>query len=159
MRRPSPPGSRHETPHAYEAVTELPPSDVRTITSGGADARIQDIGDAVRFHDYERALVLAHAVLRERPADVIALACIDECGGALEALHVFSSASLQRVPVSAITGPALYGLKLDHRAGFILSLVDGVSTVALILDMCPMPRPQALQVVFGLIKDGVLAFK
>jgi hypothetical protein len=154
------------TPREQDAVTLLPSSDVRKTMSGGPDSApesgeplLHELSDAVRFHDYDRALALAHALLKKRPDDVIALACIEECLEALEALHIFSSASLQRVPSAAIGGPALHALKLDHRAGFILSLVDGISPVSLILDMCPMPRPEALRVIFGLTKDGVLVLR
>ena len=156
---PSSPEARCDTPRETEAITQLPPSDVHpALKPRDADARIGEIDEAVRTHDYDRALLLAYSILKDRPADVVAIACINECGVALEELHEFSTASLQRVPSTAIGGTDLYSLKLDHRAGFILSLVDGVSTVALVLDMCPMPRPQALGVIFGLIKDGVLVF-
>jgi hypothetical protein len=123
------------------------------------DARVQELAAHLARRRYDDALRIAHAILRDRPEDMVALASIDQCRASLEALHAFSSSALMRTPVLAMGGSALQGLPLDHRAGFIISLVDGHSTVSLILDMCPMNRPEALAVIFGLVEDRVLALK
>jgi len=48
---------------------------------------------------------------------------------------------------------------LDHQAGFLLSRIDGVSTLDALLDVCAMPRPEALQLVAKLVRDGVLRLR
>ena len=124
-----------------------------------ADPRVNELAERLRRREYDDALRVAHAILRDRPDDMVALSSIDECRASLEALHAFSTSALMRTPSLAIGGPALHALPLDHRAGFILSLVDGYSTVSLILDMCPMSRPETLAVIFALVEDRVLVLK
>lgn len=150
------------TPRARQAVTEVPPAAALRLEreqASSEDDRLRSLKELVRFHEYDEALALARAVLKERPGDRAALACIDECLSALEALHIFSSTSVQKVPFAVISGTPLHALRLNHHAGFVLSLVDGFSPVSLILDICPMPRPDALRVIFGLLKDGILVFR
>jgi DNA-binding IclR family transcriptional regulator len=48
---------------------------------------------------------------------------------------------------------------MDHRAGFVLSLVDGVSAVEAILDVCGMPRAEALRILHELIDIGAIALR
>jgi hypothetical protein len=47
-------------------------------------------------------------------------------------------------------------LALDHRSGFLLSLIDGKATVEEVLDMCAMPEPQALAILHELLRRGVV---
>lgn len=123
------------------------------------DVRVQDLTDKLHRRQYDDALRVAHAILRDRPDDMVALSSIEECRSSLEALHAFSTSALMRTPSLLVGGPALQTLPLDHRAGFIISLVDGHSTVSLIMDMCPMPRPETLAVIFALVEDNVLALR
>jgi len=48
---------------------------------------------------------------------------------------------------------------MDHRAGFVLSLVDGVSGVEAILDVCGMPRAEGLRILQELIDIGAIALR
>ena len=150
-------------PSASERPTGVPAFDVPKLCAlgavHGADPRVEDLADKLRRRQYDDALRVAHAILRDRPDDMVALSSIDECRTSLELLHAFSTSALMRTPSLAVDGPALHMLPLDHRAGFILSLVDGHSTVSLILDMCPMSSPETLAVLFALVQDRVLVLR
>ena len=50
-------------------------------------------------------------------------------------------------------------LPIDHRAGFLLTLVDGMQTLEEILDVCAMPADEALELIEKLREMGVLAFE
>jgi hypothetical protein len=50
-------------------------------------------------------------------------------------------------------------LALDHREGFLLSLIDGASTVDQILDVCGMPSIEATRILCRLAAEGVVAFQ
>src|SRR5438445_7995672 len=50
-----------------------------------------------------------------------------------------------RVPRLAVPLEDLAVLPLDHREGFLLSLIDGTSTIESILDVCAMPFDEAVQ--------------
>jgi hypothetical protein len=125
----------------------------------GTDPRVGELSEHLLRRRYDDVLRIAHAILRDRPDDMVALSSIDQCRTSLEALHAFSTSALMQTPTLVIGGPALQSLPLDHRAGFIISLVDGHSPVSLILDMCPMNRPEALSVIFALVEDHVLILK
>ncbi len=61
------------------------------------------------------------------------------------------------VPRLAVSSSMLRSLPLDHRAGFLVWLVDGTSTVEAILDACPMTPEHALAVLGVLAAHGVIA--
>ncbi len=50
-------------------------------------------------------------------------------------------------------------LALDHREGFLLSLVDGASTVDEILDVCGMAPLEATRILCRLAAEGVVSFQ
>jgi hypothetical protein len=61
-----------------------------------------------------------------------------------------------RVPRLALRPRDLALLPLDHREGFLLSMVDGVTSIETILDVCAMPTEEALEILESLVKRGVL---
>ncbi|MFO0678487.1 MAG: hypothetical protein U0169_18260 [Polyangiaceae bacterium] len=48
---------------------------------------------------------------------------------------------------------------LDHRAGFLLSMIDGMSDLETILDMSGMGEMDALKILYELVQQRVIAFK
>jgi hypothetical protein len=48
--------------------------------------------------------------------------------------------------------------KLDHKAGFLVSLLDGVSTVEMITDVAGMPRDEALAALQALYLRRLIRF-
>jgi hypothetical protein len=65
--------------------------------------------------------------------------------------------SLNKVARVALPSDQIRWLSLDHRAGFLLSLVDGHSSVEEILDISGMPRLDALRILYGLLDQRVIA--
>lgn len=64
---------------------------------------------------------------------------------------------LDRIPRLAVTHSQLLKLPLDHRAGFLVSFVDGSFTIEMILDVCPLPRERTLAILGELQHQGVIA--
>ena len=64
--------------------------------------------------------------------------------------------SLAAVPRHAIAPDQLMKLRLDHHAGFMLALVDGVLDFETIVDVCGMKKAEALRVLSFLIRKGVI---
>jgi hypothetical protein len=62
-----------------------------------------------------------------------------------------------RVPRLAVSARELALLPLDHVEGFLVSRVDGKSTIETILDVCAMPADEALGILESLAERGVLA--
>jgi hypothetical protein len=62
-------------------------------------------------------------------------------------------------PVISMSPERLLRLPLDHRAGFLLSLMDGTMDLATVVEVSAMPRNDALRVVRDLFESGVVAFR
>ncbi len=63
---------------------------------------------------------------------------------------------LKRIPKLLVTPDAVPGLGLDHHAGFLLALVDSVLSYDTILDVCGMPRKDALAVLAKLVTRRIV---
>jgi hypothetical protein len=57
----------------------------------------------------------------------------------------------------AVPSDQIRWLSLDHRAGFVLSLIDGSSTVEELLDISGMNRLDALRILYTLYDQRVVA--
>jgi hypothetical protein len=60
------------------------------------------------------------------------------------------------IPLLALGARELAAMPLDHREGFLLSMIDGVSSVETILDVCAMPADEALAILESLSLRGVI---
>jgi hypothetical protein len=60
------------------------------------------------------------------------------------------------VPRVAATTQECVDQGLDHRAGFILSLLDGCSNVETVLDAAGLPEHQTLEVLCDLCARGIV---
>jgi eukaryotic-like serine/threonine-protein kinase len=61
-----------------------------------------------------------------------------------------------QIPRLAMDPAAITALALDHRAGFLLALIDGRSTLDEIFDISGMPRRETMRLVVQLLDHGVL---
>jgi hypothetical protein len=50
-------------------------------------------------------------------------------------------------------------LPLDHRAGFLLSLMDGAIDLDTMVEIAGMPRREVLRLVRDLFESGVVDFR
>jgi hypothetical protein len=66
---------------------------------------------------------------------------------------------MDRVPVVMVPREQLRWLSIDHRAGFLLSHIDGVSNLEMILDVSGMPTLDALRILCELQQQKVISFR
>jgi hypothetical protein len=66
--------------------------------------------------------------------------------------------SLDHIPRSGVASHEIGSLGLEHRLAFMLSLVDGVSTVAEVVDVCGLDELEALALLADLGEQGLVAF-
>jgi hypothetical protein len=109
--------------------------------------------------DYSGALVVAESLLEENPTHVEALEYAESCRAVLQQMYTARIGSLQRVPVVEVARDQLRWLSIDHRAGFVLSLVDGISSLEMILDVSGMPSLDALRILFELLEQRIISFR
>jgi hypothetical protein len=63
------------------------------------------------------------------------------------------------VPVVVMAIDLLKRLPLDHRAGFLLSLMDGAVDLDTMVEIAGMPRGEVLRLVRDLYESGVVDFR
>ena len=67
--------------------------------------------------------------------------------------------ALDGVPLLTVSFAELRTMALDHRGGFLISLIDGTSSVEMILDVCGMPPNEALVILKSFSEQGIIAIK
>ena len=113
--------------------------------------------DRLAMGDCAGALEIAERILARRPDDELAMAHAETCRSALMDLCLERLGSLDAVPHVALPPDRLRQLGLDHRSGFLLSLVDSRSRIEDILDMSGMPRLLALRILLTLVEQHVIS--
>jgi hypothetical protein len=69
------------------------------------------------------------------------------------------AARMGGMPVVVMPVERLKRLPLDHRAGFLLSLMDGAIDLETIVEIAGMPRNEVIGLVRDLFQAGVIAFR
>jgi hypothetical protein len=141
-----PPASMELDLRRFEA--SLPPAQ---------DPELRALTDRYAMGDYSGALVVAEGILESDPAHVEASRYAKNCRDVLMQMYAARLGPLNQVVSMAIPAEQIRWLSLDHRSGFLLSLVDGTSSVEEILDMSGMPRLDALRIMFSLFSERVVA--
>ena len=86
-------------------------------------------------------------------ADLVAAICADPAANEAWA-H-----SLVGVPYVAVEPRRLMELPLGHRAGFLLSRIDGALDVETLVEVSAMPREETLSLIRSLFESGVVDFR
>jgi hypothetical protein len=63
---------------------------------------------------------------------------------------------LRRVPRVTLSREELHAADLDHREYFLVTRMDGATTVEDLLDICGMPSEEALALIEGLVQRGII---
>ena len=106
--------------------------------------------------DFTGALVVAESILETAPSDPDARRYSESCRQVLGEMYVARFGSLARTLHLAIPPEEVRWLSLDHRAGFLLSMVDGVLTIEELLDVSGMERLDALRILMTLLDQRVI---
>jgi len=67
--------------------------------------------------------------------------------------------AMKGVPVVAMSPAQILRLPLDHRAGFLLSQMDGAVDLEMLLAIAGMPTDDALRMIRDLYESGVITFR
>ncbi len=118
---------------------------------------IGEMKDRYATGDFSGALVIAEGILESNPEDLEAPRYAQSCRDVLTQMYSARLGSLDQVVAIAVPSDQIRWLTLDHRAGFLLSLVDGGSTVDQILDISGMTRLDALRIMYQLLDQRVIS--
>lgn len=125
----------------------------------GAERDRAELAERFFSADYLGALALAEGLVARDSTDASAKNFVDECRRMLERELIGRVGSLDVVPTLAVSPYDLTRLSLDHQMAFLLSRVDGVSTLEALLDVSAMARLDALRLVAKLMEDGILCLE
>ncbi len=70
-----------------------------------------------------------------------------------------SPPSLDATPWLMLSHADVMKLELDHREGFLLSLIDGRTTVELLIELAAMPRADVLRILARWLAMGVIELR
>jgi hypothetical protein len=125
---------------------------------GQADP-LREMRERFSLGDYSGALVMAESLLEEDPDCAEAQKYVESCRNVLEQMYTARIGPLDRVPFVAVPPEQLRWLSIDHRAGFVLSHIDGMCSLEQILDVSGMPTLDALRILYELAQQRVIAFR
>ena len=118
-----------------------------------------EMSDRMSLGDYSGALEIAEQILAADPDDAAARGCIETCKSVLRQMYQTRIGPLDRVPVVMVPRDQLRWLSIDHKAGFILSLVDGVSSLEMIIDVSGMPELDTLRILSELAQQRIISLR
>jgi hypothetical protein len=128
------------------------------ITERTIDDPIGEMRERFSLGDYTGALEMAELIIAELPEDGEAAECAENCRTVLENMYAARLGPLDRVPTVIVARNQMRWLSMDHRAGFILSLIDGSSSIEMILDLCGMSKLDALRILQELVQQKIVSF-
>lgn len=115
-----------------------------------------EMTDRFALGDFSGALRAAELLLGQIANHSLARQVAESSREQLERLFLGRLGSVSAIPKVAVPESEVRWLGLDHRAGFLLSRVDGHTSVEDVLDMSGMPRMEALKILVELLDSGVI---
>jgi hypothetical protein len=113
----------------------------------------------IELGDYSGALEIAEEILEKDPTNLSARACAETCRSVLRQMYAARIGPLDGVPVVMVPRDQLRWLSIDHKAGFVLSLVDGVSNLEMIIDVSGMPELDTLRILSELAQQRIISLR
>ena len=148
----------------WAARTTQPPAhdpfapDLERLTPRPSGLLLEDrVVELFSSGEFESALSLATEILRTNPGAEVAREYADSCRSEIRAGLVARLSSVHHIPRLAVPLHAIPRATLDHRTGFLLSRVDGWSTLEDVLDISGMDSIDALRILCHLLDEGLIA--
>jgi hypothetical protein len=160
-RRPTPQPQVKATSNTGTSVLGAVEDDgpILDITERAIDDPAAEMRERFSLGDYTGALEMAELIQAEEPSNLEAAEFGENCRKVLEKMFAAKLGSLDRVPIMIVPRTQLRWLSIDHRAGFILSLIDGTSSVEMVLDVSGMPRLDALRILQELVQQRIVSLR
>jgi len=157
----SPGGDADESPLTWETAEKATPDAAPLVNAGPATAtRLLAEAERLAANDeLEEALRICEDLLRREPGDGMAMGLAVKMKERLTEAYVQEIGDLSVVPTVSAPRHELVWQKLDHRAGFLLSRVDGLLTFEDVIDISGMDEYEATRTLCGLLREGVIRQK
>ncbi len=119
-------------------------------------ALIRGARELLELDDFSGVLELVEKVLDKEPGHQEALFLREQASQELTRMFASKVGEVSRTPRVRMAEDEIIWLNLDHRAGFLLSLIDGHTTFEDILLICGLPQLEALRLLAQLIQEKVI---
>jgi hypothetical protein len=106
--------------------------------------------------DWISARAIADKVLAYDPTDLDAHACVETCTQRMRESYEVRLGARNRVLRIAVPDQWIAEMALDPRVAYLMSRIDGVSSIDAILDISGMSEAEGMQVLVELLEEGVL---
>ena len=136
-----------------------PPGAVEAVAKERGPEPIVEMRERYSLGDYTGALQIAEEIVQEHPGNAEAVTCAERCRVVLVKMYTARIGPLDRVPVLMVAQNQLKWLSIDHRAGFVLSHIDGTSSLEMILDVSGMAPLDCLRILFELVQQRIVSFR
>lgn len=147
-------------PRGQEIVIDEPVDLVPTQPLGKAPPPPPDplasARDRFQLHDFDGAITLAEQVSLGSPGYDEARSLVIEARAQLLKMYESKVGNFGAVPRVLVSSEEMIWLNLNHRAGFILSQIDGQVTYEDIVSLSGMPRLDTVRILADLIRDRVI---
>jgi hypothetical protein len=130
------------------------------VTTTGSEDELQPVDELqarLDEGDYAGALLLAERLLALDPADERASRLAESAREQLVDVYSVEIGGRRRIPHVIMDSDEIRWLALDHRAGFLLSCIDGRMSIEEVLDVSGMPALDALRILCDLRDQSVIA--
>jgi hypothetical protein len=153
---PNPPAGAEEAA-PLEVITEVTAMPHPMVPGSEMDALLAELRDKMDHNDFSGSIEVAEKMLERDPEHAEARGIYRIAQSNLIRHLEAKLGDLRAVPAIRIPADEVIWLNLNHREGFVLSQVDGLMRYEDILDVCGMPRLEALRILVSLVGDGVIA--
>lgn len=143
-----------------ETSTPPPPAHRQLITAPPPetdfDALMREARRKQQAGDFSGSLELVEQVLAGQPANAEALRYQEDNAHRLLGMYRSRLGNIARCPKVKLDAQEIIWQSLDHRAGFILSQVDAMTSYEDIIDIAGMPELEATRILARLVQHGVI---
>lgn len=122
-----------------------------------ADTLVEGAGELFALGDFSGSLELIQKALLCFPGHPEALAYLERNEGTLLQMYESRLGSKASRPRVMLRADEIVWLNLDHRAGFVLSQIDGTLSIEDLYDISSLERLDTARILADLVDQGVIA--
>lgn len=143
-------------PSASEPVERRQPATMPPQLPTSQVHQVETMLEMLMRSDYEGARISAEAVLRADPKNADALQCSDMAASELRKVYQARIGALTRIPRPVRPRDGAKAPFVDARARLLMGSMDGILTVAQLVDSGALPPLDALRIVSELVLEGIV---
>ncbi len=160
----APTGVRHAAVESSFVLEEVDEEGEESVANSAASSQIVTnmsamVLEARRIYesgDFEEALNLCEKII-SRGDSPEAETLMKTIQGEMERVALDALGSLNRTPSLSVDMSDLASMDLDHRAGFLISQIDGMMTFEDIIELSSMSRLETMEVLAVLLRQDIIS--